>query len=99
MGPPEVGVLVVRTECRHLEDVVVAPHGDRPESVLVDGSRKELDEALRAGVRCEVPVVRLAPKQHVTQRATDDVRRMPVGPERPHQVVDSRRDRALDRGP
>ena len=63
------------------------------------GDSIEVDQSLRAGIRCEVPVVRLAPKHHVTQRATDDVRRMPVGPERPHQVVDSRRDRALDRGP
>ena len=99
MGPPEVRVLVVHAECRHLEDVVVAAHGDRSESVLVDGAWKQLDQSLRAGIRREVPVVRVPPKEHVTQRATDDVRRMPVGPERPQQVVDGARDHALDRGP
>ena len=41
---PEVGVVVVGPEGRDLEDLAVAPDGDGPEPVLVDGAREELDE-------------------------------------------------------
>ena len=60
--PPEVGVVVVGAEGRDLEGLAVAPDGDRPEPVLVDRAREELDDALGQCVRREVPVVGRAPE-------------------------------------
>ena len=55
---PEVGVVVVGPEGRDLERPVEVGNGDRPEAVLVDGAREQLDDPLRSGVGGEVPVVR-----------------------------------------
>ncbi len=44
----EVGVVVVGPEGRDLEVLAVAPDRDRPEPVLVDGAREELDDLARA---------------------------------------------------
>ena len=57
---PEVRVLVVRPEGRDLDDLLAGPDGDRPEAVLVDGAREDVDDPVRQGVRGEVPVGRLA---------------------------------------
>ena len=98
MGTPEVGVVVVGPEGRDLEMLAVAPDGDRPELVLVDGVGEELDDLLGQCLRGEVPVGRDAPEDDVAQRTADDVRRVTGPPDRRQQVVDGSRDRCLDRG-
>ena len=98
MRTAEVGVVVVGPEGRDLEVLAVAPDGDRPELVLVDGVREERDDLLGQCFRGEVPVGRDAPEDDIAQRTADHVCRVTGPPDRPQQVVDGSRDRCLDRG-
>ncbi len=91
--PAEVGVVVVRPEGRDLEFLVVAADRHRSEPVLVNRIRKQLDDALRKGIRCEIPILGNAPEDDVPKRATDDIRSVPGVPERREDVVDGGRDR------
>ena len=96
-----VGVVVVRAECRDLDlaDVRVGrPHRDRPELVLVQGAREQLERPLGQRGGGEIPVLRPAPQQDVAQRATDDVRRVAPAHSVVQQVEDGVRDRGLEVG-
>ena len=53
--PAEVGVVVVGPEGRDLEGLAVAPDGDGPEPVLVDGARERARRAARGGRRWRGP--------------------------------------------
>ena len=94
--PPEVVVVVIGPEGRDLEDLARLPDRDGPEAVLVDGARKELDQAFGACVRREVPIGREPVEGQVAQRAADDVGRVTGRPERPEQAIDGGRDRVPD---
>ena len=78
MRAAEVGVLVLGPEGRDLEHVVVAPHRDGAEPVLVDGAREQRDDPLRQRVGRQVPVLRLAAKQRIAQRSAHDEGGVPV---------------------
>ena len=95
---PEVGVVVVGPERRDLEDLAVAADGDRPEPVLVDGAREELDEPLGRASEARSQSSGRRPRSDVAQRAADDVGGVAGRPERLEQVADGGRDRVLDGG-
>jgi hypothetical protein len=96
VGPPEVGVLVVAAERGDLEDLAVPANADCPEAVLVDGSRKEVKEPFRAGVRGQVPIGGRSTERGIAQGATDDICRLAGVPQDLEQRVDRVRDRALE---
>ena len=97
MGPPEVGVVVVGTERRHLVQVTPVADHDGPERVLVDGIREDLEDLVGPRIGGQIPVERRPAEQGVAQRAADDVRGMPGRPQEPHDLVDGTRDRCRER--
>ncbi len=101
MRPAEVGVVVVGAEGRDLDlaDVgVLGSDRDRPELVLVDGAREQLERAFGQRGGREVPVVGRPALEAVAQRPTHHVGRVAGGPERAEQAVDGVRDRLLEFG-
>ena len=101
MRPTEVGVVVVGAEGRDLDlgDVrVVRADRDRPELVLVDGAREQLERAFRRRRRGEVPVLRRPAQEAVAERPADHIGSVATGPERAEQAVDDVRDRAFEVG-
>ena len=96
MRPPEIGVVMVGPERRHLVGRRALADGDGPELVLVDGAREDGEQPIRAGVGREVPVLRRPAEQRIAHRAAHDVRRVPVRPEALHQRGDGRGDRDRD---
>ena len=77
---------------------VLGSDRDRPELVLVDGAREQLERAFGQRGGGQVPVLRRPAQEAVAERPTDDVRRVATGPERAEQAVDDVRDRAFEVG-
>ena len=97
MWPPEVGVVVVGAERRHLVQLAAVADHHGPERVLVHGVREELEDLVGARIGGQVPVERRPAEQGIAQRAADDVRGMPGRPQEPHDLVDGTRDRCRER--
>src|SRR6185436_6579439 len=98
MRPSKIGVVVIASERRDLEDLAAVAHGDRPEPVLVERPREQLDDPLGQRVRREVPVGWAPAEQHVTQGSPDDVGGVARGPQRLEQLAGGGRDRLVDGG-
>jgi hypothetical protein len=98
MRPSEIGVVMVAAEGRDLEHLAAMAHRDRPEPVLVDRPREQLDDPLGQRVRREVPVGRAPAEHHVAQGTSDDVGGVARGPEGLEQLAGGGRDRPLDGG-
>ena len=94
---PEVRVVVVGAERRHLVQLGAVAHHDGPERVLVHGFREALEDLVGARIGGQVPVERGPAEQGIAQRAADDVRGMPGRPQEPHDLVDGTRDRCRER--
>jgi hypothetical protein len=94
MRPPEVGVVVVGPERRDLVLVTGSPDGDRPELVLVDRVLEQGGGLLGERRGGQIPVSGRPSELSVSQRPTDDIRRMSRAPERSKEVMDRVRDRA-----
>jgi hypothetical protein len=92
VGSAEVGVLVLGAEGGDLEHLAIAPDGHGAEPVLVRGTREQRDQPVRAGVRGQVPVGRLAAQERVPERPPDDERGVAGVDEAIDERVDGRRD-------
>jgi hypothetical protein len=103
VGAAIVGVLMIGSESRDLDltdCAVVRPDRDGPELVLVDRAGKEFRGHLGQRRARQIPVLGGAIQQRVAQRATDHVRGVAGGPQRPKEIVDGGGDRRgwIDRG-
>ena len=92
MRPPVVRVVVVAPVGRDRVILAVAPNEDRPESVLVDGTREQRLEPFGSSLGREIPVPGLPFQQPIPQRAADDESVVVMAPQRLEDLASGRRE-------